>query len=99
MPSSVTSSKPRSVTSSWAKAMVPSALTCWGLSYGLVTDTPSCSAAKSMSAVSAAWTSGSLTSSALITICEENPARSGLFASSRSWTSLVSLDGSVKSVR
>ena len=44
VPSSVTSSKPRSVTSSWAKAMVPSALTCWGLSYGLVTWTPSCSA-------------------------------------------------------
>ena len=35
----------------------------------------------------------------LTTICDEKPARSGLFASSSSWTSLVSLLGSVKSVR
>ena len=100
LPRSVTSWKSRSVTSSWAKAIVPSWLICCGLSYGLVTCTPSCSTAKAMRAWSLSCTCGSSTPwSAWITICDEKPARSGLLASISSWTSFDSLSGSTKSVR
>ena len=102
LPSSVTSSKPRSVTSSWAKAIVPS---CADLLRVVVRAgdrrrpparrrSPSglCERGLDLGVVDALLGAGS-------TICDEKPARSGLFASSSSWTSFVSLSGSVKSVR
>ena len=80
--------------------MSPWGLICCGLSYGLVTVTPSCDAAKANRSSSSAVTSGSLMPcSALATIWAVNPARLGSLASSSSWTSLDSLEGNVKSVR
>jgi hypothetical protein len=99
VPSAVTSSKLRSRTSSWVKAIVPSGLICCGLSYGRTAVTPSLLAAKSEIAVSRSRTAGSSTPwGALITIVASNPAVFGALASSSCWTSFVSLSGSVKSV-
>ena len=85
-----------------AKAIVPSSEICCApsVSNGLVTEMPCCAAATSMICCNAARSSGlSTPPGSWITICDEKPARSGLLAVSRSWTSLASPLGRLKSVR
>ncbi len=78
---------------------MPSALICCGLSYGLMAVMPSWLAAKSAISVKRSWTAGSSSPcGALTTMVASKPAVFGELASSSSWTSFVSLSGSVKSV-
>ena len=58
LPSATSSSNGRSATSSWAKAIVPSAEIWLGWSYGLVTVMPSASSASAISSSNRSCTSG-----------------------------------------
>ena len=89
----------RMVTSSAAKAVVPAGLIWPSVSNGLVTVTP-LSAPTSLNMVAIAALISSVTTPAgdVKTISPENPARSGLFASSNCCTSLASLFGNSNSV-